>query len=1149
MRFNRLDILRYGALTDRSLVFRPDARLHIIYGPNEAGKSSALAAISDLMFGFPTAAEYSFLHDANTLRVGAEITGSNGQNLSFRRRRGRKNTLLSADAAEAALSEDALAAFLGSLNRDVFERAFGLNSDRLRRGASAMLKGGGEIGSLLFSAASGLLGLTQLKQSLESEADLIYGPRKSKDRSFYQALERHEEAKRAERDSELKSGDWKRLLADAADIETQLAALKAERQETKRALDRLTMLRTLEPVLAEIDAEEEQLTHFADLASLPAVFAADLSQALERREGMEAAIRAADAEMDRIADEIGATPVDEATRDAAALIMARYAETADYRSKIKDMQRVSGEIDEFDARLLQTARRLGLADAHEVERVQPSEADLARMRKLVADGVAIRRDHADVVQRLAEERDQLRRLDEMAASGRLIDPKPYQEQLAVLQPDLAELARLDAVAVQVTRLEGDLDSAAGRLLPAVNDLERLLSLPLPDIAALTRHSDILAEAEADSREVASRLATLEAEAADIAAKIAGMQQKGTIVTREQIAEARAVRDAAWQSVASAPKVSVSNTHAVSEAIGEADRLADLALADADRVSRHAQLRLRQGQMEAELEAASALSFSRDRLLEAARKNYRELFEPSGIKPLAPERMIDWRRAVDALFRQREALNDIRDELAELKRKEARLAPMLTALSDATGYNTPSTLSPTALARGLARHIEAIGERWTNSRAAEGKRTAALDALARLEQRQADIRLSAEKFEVDFADAVQAIGLPEGATMEMAEAALEIWKTLPDTLMERENRRRRVRGMQRDTATFERAVQELVGSIAPELKPLAPDAAAEALHERAVSANAGEQRRAALEKARQQAELRLARCRADFAEAEAELAELAKLAPEASDLDALLARLEERRRLQTRLSESRGRFALQASGEDEEHVRADLSGFDRVLAALEIEQLATRDQTQLSRFAELNVRQAENQRQRQLLETGVGAEAAVFQKYAAETEAKDLAREWLVLKLASSLLASSMETYRERQADPVMRRAGELFSVLTGGRFARLVQLYDDKDELQLQAERDSGEKVPLDGLSEGTGDQLYLALRLAFLEDYSTRNEPAPLVVDDIFQTFDDDRTASGLRALAGTADRFQTILFTHEMSVVDIATREIGRDLDLIRL
>ncbi len=1149
MRFNRLDILRYGALTDRTLNFRPGARLHIIYGPNEAGKSSALAAISDLMFGFPTAAEYSFLHEANTLRVGAEIVNQAGQSLSFRRRRGRKNTLLSADAAETALSEDALAAFLGSLNRDVFERAFGLNSERLRQGAAAMLKGGGEIGSLLFSAASGLLGLTQLKQSLESEADVIFAPRKSKDRLFYQVLERHEDAKRAERDSELKSGDWKRLLADAADIEAQLAALQAERQETKHALARLTTLKTLEPVLAEIDAEQDQLTEYADLDALPLGFATELAEALARHQAVETAIRVADAEMDRIADDISATPVDAATRDAAASIMARYAETADYRSKMKDMQRVAGEIDEFDARLVQIARRLGLGDQAEVERVQPSDAELARMRKLTAEGIALQRDQAEVDQRLAEGRQQLKRLEETTANGRLIDPKPYQEQITLIQPDLSELSRLDAVAVQVERLERDLETAAARMMPAIDDLERLLSVPLPDLAALAKQSDAMAEAEADSRDAANRLAALESEAGEIEAKIAGMQHQGTIVTREQIAEARSLRDGVWQAFIADKKAAADGLEAVSQAIREADRLADLALADADRVSRHAQLRLRQGQLEPELEAARSLSFARDRSLEAAHKTFRQLFEPAGIKPLSPERMIDWRRAVDALARQRETLNDVRDELAELKRKEARLAPVLSQLADATGYSATPSLAPAALARGLSRHIETIAERWTDSRAIEVKRVVAQETIVALEQRQSEMRIAIEKFEAAFANAAGAIGLPDSATIDMAEAALDIWKSLPEMLTERENRRRRVRGMQRDTAAFERAVQDLVAAVAPELKPLAPDAAAEALHERAVAANAGDQRRAALEKARQQAELRLARCRSDLEETEVELAGLSAQVPGEHDLDALLARLEERRRLQGRLAESRARFALQANGQDEEHIRAGLAVFDRVVAELEIEQLGARDQTQLSRFAELNVRLAENQRQRQLLETGAGAELAVFQKYAAETEAKALAREWLVLKLASSLLASSMETYRERQADPVMRRAGELFSVLTGGRFARLVQLYDDKDELQLQAEREGGEKVPLDGLSEGTGDQLYLALRLAFLEDYSARNEPAPLVVDDIFQTFDDDRTASGLKALSGTTDRFQTILFTHEMSVVEIATREIGADLDLIRL
>ena len=52
MRFDRLHILRYGALTGRELAFRPDARLHVVFGRNEAGKTSILSAISDLLFGF-----------------------------------------------------------------------------------------------------------------------------------------------------------------------------------------------------------------------------------------------------------------------------------------------------------------------------------------------------------------------------------------------------------------------------------------------------------------------------------------------------------------------------------------------------------------------------------------------------------------------------------------------------------------------------------------------------------------------------------------------------------------------------------------------------------------------------------------------------------------------------------------------------------------------------------------------------------------------------------------------------------------------------------------------------------------------------------------------------------------------------------------
>src|SRR5690606_32528366 len=135
-----------------------------------------------------------------------------------------------------------------------------------------------------------------------------------------------------------------------------------------------------------------------------------------------------------------------------------------------------------------------------------------------------------------------------------------------------------------------------------------------------------------------------------------------------------------------------------------------------------------------------------------------------------------------------------------------------------------------------------------------------------------------------------------------------------------------------------------------------------------------------------------------------------------------------------------------------------------VAEVDLDRLKADEERLVERMRALDIARAENDRRRRELETGIGAEGAVLRKLSAETEARELARRWVVLKLAAGLLSSSMEAYRERQADPVMKRAGELFAGLTGGRFSRLLQLYDERDELQLAVERRSGEQVPLDGL-------------------------------------------------------------------------------------
>ena len=77
-------------------------------------------------------------------------------------------------------------------------------------------------------------------------------------------------------------------------------------------------------------------------------------------------------------------------------------------------------------------------------------------------------------------------------------------------------------------------------------------------------------------------------------------------------------------------------------------------------------------------------------------------------------------------------------------------------------------------------------------------------------------------------------------------------------------------------------------------------------------------------------------------------------------------------------------------------------------------------------------------------------------------------------------------------------------------------------------------KTPADGsldvasLSTGARDQLYLALRLAALEHFVQQDRHLPLILDDLFVHFDDDRTEAGLRVLQGLSAHVQVLLFTH---------------------
>ena len=94
MKLLQLHLKAFGPFTDRVLDLCPAGEgLVLIHGPNEAGKSSTLRAISDLRFGIDHVSGDNFVHDYADLRVGGVFLDAGGQRHALLRRKGRGATL------------------------------------------------------------------------------------------------------------------------------------------------------------------------------------------------------------------------------------------------------------------------------------------------------------------------------------------------------------------------------------------------------------------------------------------------------------------------------------------------------------------------------------------------------------------------------------------------------------------------------------------------------------------------------------------------------------------------------------------------------------------------------------------------------------------------------------------------------------------------------------------------------------------------------------------------------------------------------------------------------------------------------------------------------------------------------------------------
>ena len=187
-----------------------------------------------------------------------------------------------------------------------------------------------------------------------------------------------------------------------------------------------------------------------------------------------------------------------------------------------------------------------------------------------------------------------------------------------------------------------------------------------------------------------------------------------------------------------------------------------------------------------------------------------------------------------------------------------------------------------------------------------------------------------------------------------------------------------------------------------------------------------------------------------------------------------------------------------------------------------------------RRTELAETKGREEKELELMDGSDHAALLADQAHAILASIRSDAERYVQVKLASKILHDQIERYRRENQGPLLKRASEHFSALTLGSFEGLMTDFNEKDEPVLAGIRSGGERVYVEGMSSGTRDQLYLALRLASLEKYMESAEPMPFIVDDVLVDFDDARSQAALNALAELAEKTQVILFTHHSQVVE---------------
>ncbi|ATG92551.1 YhaN family protein [Methylomonas koyamae] len=1152
MRFHRLDLIKYGKFSDRSVEF-PVAKqdFHLIVGPNEAGKSTLRAAIVDLLFGIPPRSVHSFLHPLNELRLGAYIGNAAGT-LDFQRAKAQKQTLRS--PGDAILSDTALTPFLGTADRSFFDQMFGLDHTRLVNGGNSILNAENDVGQILFQSAAGVASLGKIRDALVAEADKLWAPRKSNERAYYIAADLLDKAATALKEATVRTKVWVDANSKVESLQAALSHERERHQQLQSQRNSLERIRRLAPFLMTLRENEQKLAELGEVIELPVEAAATLASA--ERELAIALERQAlrNAEVENITEALSHIEVDEAVLELAADITKLDNLRLQYSAYEGDIAHRKKEIAALWQAVGQACAQLGWTPDSESAIAQRLPTLLIRreLRQLV-------RDRGGIFQTL--------RAAEQAEKTKDSEIKTLSAQLAELQIDEIKPALRAAVAnaktfgdteialqkrqATLTKTKSALDGLLLDLGQWRKPLPELMALQPPSQEKLTRLMQERQALIADRKGDLLRLKNQTAEVARIELQITQFKALHHPTTLEAVLEARTERDTAWAAIKTGEIDLKREGHTFEEKMTHADHVADRRLDDVEEAT---ELQSLNQLLEREQQSLTLIEGQCSQL-EAELQLFDDRWAQEAIgMDLAGMNLEDigaWMLRRERALSAGIAYQDAKDEFDSICRSiaESRLS-LAKALQEA-GLPVVETDSVSVLCVQAEQHIQAIDSAKIRHETLSAQLLAAQSLATTLKQVTEDAKAEEGRWSQAWSTTLAKTGLSPDSDSGTVEGALELIEQIAEKLDKmRQIQVERIDTMNADLKAFSVEAHRLAQIVAAELKDQPAEQIALTLAHRLERA-----RESFAECSRLKEALRIANSQVLEAKESSQTA-MASLKPlmenAGVDTTALLneaiGRSDEQRRLNAELAEAKATLLNGGDGLTRMQIEAEIDAANLVQLAAELAHIndeiadAVQQQTTLS---------ADHANALRALSEIGGSDAATqaeAQRQEALAQMSDAAERYVKVFTAGRLLRWSIDRYREEKQGPLLQRAGTIFSTLTSGSFSKLMVDFE-REPMVLEGLRSDGKLVGISGMSDGTRDQLYLALRLAALEMHLEQAMPLPFVADDLFINYDDVRSKAGFEALKALSEQTQVIFLSHHDHLIPTVQEVFGKQVNVVCL